>query len=36
MESYNELFNKGIIEQKIPYIVIIVDELADLNDGMSK
>ncbi|AWK51382.1 cell division protein FtsK [Clostridium beijerinckii] len=30
MESYNELFNKGIIEQKIPYIVIIVDELADL------
>ena len=36
MESYNELFNKGVIEQKIPYIVIIVDELADLNDGMSK
>lgn len=30
MESYNELFNKGIIEQKLPYIVIIVDELADL------
>ena len=30
MESYNELFNKGIIEEKIPYIVIIVDELADL------
>jgi len=30
MESYNELFDKGIIEQKIPYIVIIVDELADL------
>jgi S-DNA-T family DNA segregation ATPase FtsK/SpoIIIE len=30
MESYNELFNKGIIEKKIPYIVIIVDELADL------
>ncbi|HEX9026342.1 MAG TPA: DNA translocase FtsK 4TM domain-containing protein [Clostridium sp.] len=30
MESYNELFNKGIIEHKIPYIVIIVDELADL------
>jgi len=30
MESYNELYNKGIIEQKIPYIVIIVDELADL------
>jgi len=30
MESYNELFNKGLIEAKIPYIVIIVDELADL------
>lgn len=30
MESYNELFNKGVIEQKLPYIVIIVDELADL------
>ncbi|OOM13721.1 DNA translocase FtsK [Clostridium saccharobutylicum] len=30
MESYNELFNKGIIDKKLPYIVIIVDELADL------
>jgi len=30
MESYNELFNKGAIEAKLPYIVIIVDELADL------
>lgn len=30
MESYNELFNKGVIEAKLPYIVIIVDELADL------
>ncbi|AOR23292.1 DNA translocase FtsK [Clostridium taeniosporum] len=30
MESYNELFNKGTIEEKLPYIVIIVDELADL------
>ena len=30
MESYNELYNKGIIEEKLPYIVIIVDELADL------
>lgn len=30
MESYNDLFEKGIIEQKLPYIVIIVDELADL------
>lgn len=30
MESYNELYNKGVIEQKLPYIVIVVDELADL------
>lgn len=30
MESYNELYNKGIIEKKLPYIVVIVDELADL------
>lgn len=30
MESYNDLFDKGIIEKKLPYIVIIVDELADL------
>ncbi|WP_160690489.1 DNA translocase FtsK [Clostridium sp. C2-6-12] len=30
MESYNDLYNKGAIEQKLPYIVIIVDELADL------
>ena len=30
MESYNELFDKGAIEAKLPYIVIIVDELADL------
>ncbi|SFC74105.1 FtsK/SpoIIIE family DNA translocase [Clostridium uliginosum] len=30
MESYNDLFNKGIIQEKLPYIVIIVDELADL------
>ncbi|MDO5516217.1 MAG: DNA translocase FtsK 4TM domain-containing protein [Clostridium sp.] len=30
MESYNELFNKGMISEKLPYIVIIVDELADL------
>ena len=30
MESYNELFGKGLIEKKLPYIVIIVDELADL------
>ena len=30
IESYNSLFDKGIIEEKLPYIVIIVDELADL------
>lgn len=30
MESYNDLFDKGIIDKKLPYIVIIVDELADL------
>ena len=30
LESYNSLFEKGIIEEKLPYIVIIVDELADL------
>lgn len=30
IEGYNALFDKGIIEEKLPYIVIIVDELADL------
>lgn len=30
IESYNALFDKGMIEEKLPYIVIIVDELADL------
>ena len=30
IDSYNQLFKKGIIEEKLPYIVIIVDELADL------
>ncbi|MBU3135701.1 DNA translocase FtsK [Clostridium gasigenes] len=30
IESYNSLFDKGITEEKLPYIVIIVDELADL------
>ncbi len=30
IESYNALFEKGIIEEKLPYTVIIVDELADL------
>ncbi|ATD54983.1 FtsK/SpoIIIE family DNA translocase [Clostridium chauvoei] len=30
VESYNALFEKGMIEEKLPYIVMIVDELADL------
>ncbi|MDU5111432.1 MAG: DNA translocase FtsK 4TM domain-containing protein [Clostridium sp.] len=30
IEGYNALFDKGMIEEKIPYMVIIVDELADL------
>ena len=30
IESYNNLFDKGEIQEKLPYIVIIVDELADL------
>ena len=30
IESYNNLFDKGEIDEKLPYIVIIVDELADL------
>jgi S-DNA-T family DNA segregation ATPase FtsK/SpoIIIE len=30
IEGYNELVNKGIIEEKLPWIVIIIDELADL------
>ena len=30
IDSYNALYDKGIIEEKLPYIVIIVDELADL------
>lgn len=30
IESYNSLFEKGVIEEKLPYTVIIVDELADL------
>ncbi|MBX9136125.1 MULTISPECIES: DNA translocase FtsK [unclassified Clostridium] len=28
--SYNNLFEKGEIQEKLPYIVVIVDELADL------
>lgn len=30
IESYNALFDKGLIKEKLPYTVIIVDELADL------
>lgn len=30
IEGYNELFNKGKIDSKIPWIVIVIDELADL------
>ncbi|MCB2292101.1 DNA translocase FtsK [Clostridium algoriphilum] len=30
IEGYNELVNKGIVEDKLPWIVIIIDELADL------
>ncbi|MDZ7547997.1 DNA translocase FtsK, partial [Clostridium perfringens] len=30
IESYNALYEKGMIEEKLPYIVMIVDELADL------
>jgi S-DNA-T family DNA segregation ATPase FtsK/SpoIIIE len=30
IEGYNELFNKGKIDNKLPCIVIIIDELADL------
>ena len=30
IESYNNLFDKGEIQEKLPYIVVIVDELADL------
>lgn len=30
IESYNVMVDKGILEEKLPYIVIIVDELADL------
>lgn len=30
LEGYNELYNKGKIPEKLPLIVIIVDELADL------
>ena len=30
IEGYNELVNKGIVGNKLPWIVIIIDELADL------
>jgi len=30
IQSYNDLFDKGKISEKIPLIVIIIDELADL------
>ncbi|WP_297713645.1 DNA translocase FtsK [Clostridium sp.] len=30
IESYNKLFDKGEIQEKLPYIVVIVDELSDL------
>lgn len=30
IESYNKLYEKGKIDNKLPYVVIIIDELADL------
>ena len=30
IDSYNELVKKGVVDEKLPYIVIIIDELADL------
>lgn len=30
IDSYNELYEKNQIDEKIPYIVIVIDELADL------
>lgn len=30
IEGYNEIYNHGIVEEKLPWIVIIIDELADL------
>ncbi len=30
VDSYNDLVKKGVIDKKLPYIVIIIDELADL------
>lgn len=30
IEGYNDLCNKGKIEEKLPWIIIVIDELADL------
>lgn len=30
IEGYNELFDKGTIEAKLPFVIIVVDELADM------
>ena len=30
IEGYNEMADKGVIEEKLPWIIIIIDELADL------
>ena len=30
IDSFNKLYEKGLVDEKMPYIVIIVDELADL------
>lgn len=30
IDSYNKLYEKGEVEEKMPFIIIIVDELADL------
>lgn len=30
VEGYNELFNKQKVDEKLPWIVIVIDELADL------
>lgn len=30
IEGYNEFVDKGVIEEKLPWVVIIIDELADL------
>ncbi|WP_102400688.1 FtsK/SpoIIIE family DNA translocase [Haloimpatiens massiliensis] len=30
IDGYNELYSKNIVDEKLPFIVIIIDELADL------